>query len=397
MISNKPIKVMVIDDSLVFRKYLIENLPKVQSRIEIIGYATDPIDAKKKLETLKPDVISLDIEMPRMTGLEFLKELLPVKPIPVILVSSLNVSVFDALSYGAVDFVRKPDMSQPNAKDAFVNSLGGKIVIASQAKVRVPASLWQPTKAAPVSGAARRPAGGVTPRPAAQTSTGAARPASGGGMAPAKPGGALSGTTLRLTTSNQLKLSNTVIALGASTGGTEATLEVLKQLPADIPGIVITQHMPKGFTQMYAERLNRLCKMEVREARDGDVIKRGLALIAPGGDLQMKVVKKGRDYVVECKPGAKVSGHRPSVDVLFRSVAETVRGSAVGIILTGMGQDGAEGLLQMRKAGAYTLGQDKESSVVYGMPMVAHSMGAVCLQASCTNIPNALIKHLNNF
>lgn len=391
MITRPPIKVMVIDDSLVFRKYLIENLPKVQSRIEIIGYATDPYDAMQKLQTLKPDVITLDIEMPRMTGLEFLKELLPKKPFPVILVSSLNVSVFDALSYGAVDFVRKPDMSKSNAKESFVKSLSSKIVIASQARVRVPASLKQAT-------ASSVPASNHTSAvPPLSTGTSAAVGLAKPVVSAEKLTSALSKGVIKLTTSNQLKINNTVIAIGASTGGTEATLEVLKQLPSDIPATVITQHMPKGFTKMYAERLNRLCKMEVREARDGDVLKRGLALIAPGGDFQMKVVRKGRDYVTECKPGAKVSGHRPSVDVLFRSVAETVRGSAVGIILTGMGQDGAEGLLQMRKNGAYTIGQDKESCVVYGMPMVAHSMGAVCIQASCTAIPTALMKHLNSF
>lgn len=392
MITRSTIKVMVVDDSIVFRKYLIETLPQVQSRIEIIGYATDPYDAMQKLRTLKPDVITLDIEMPRMTGLEFLKELLPKNPLPVILVSSLNVSVFDALSYGAVDFVRKPDMSKPNAKDLFVKSLSNKIVIASQAKVRVPVSLKQNVAKPSGSAASGLQRTQTTASPAARSAQ--AKPTA----APAsKMAGVLSKSTLRITTSNQLKLNNTVIAIGASTGGTEATLEVLQQLPADIPAMVITQHMPKGFTKMYAERLNRLCKMEVREARDGDVLKRGLALIAPGGDLQMRVIRKGRDYVTECKPGAKVSGHRPSVDVLFRSVAETVRGSAVGIILTGMGQDGAEGLLEMRKAGAYTIGQDKESCVVYGMPMVAYTMGAVCMQASCSAIPTALMKHLNSF
>ncbi len=389
MITRPPIKVMVIDDSLVFRKYLIENLPKVQPRIEIIGYATDPYDAMQKLRTLKPDVITLDIEMPRMTGLEFLKELLPKNPLPVILVSSLNVSVFDALSYGAVDFVRKPDMSKNNAKEAFVKSLSSKVVIASQARVRVPASLGKGVSGSAAPGAKRTASSSLSARPASAS----AKPV----VSAEKLASTLSKGVIRLTTSNQLKLNSTVIAIGASTGGTEATLEVMQQLPADIPAMVITQHMPKGFTKMYAERLNRLCRMEVREARDGDVLKRGLALLAPGGDFQMEVVKKGRDYVTECKPGAKVSGHRPSVDVLFRSVAEAVRSNAVGIILTGMGQDGAEGLLQMRQNGAYTLGQDKESCVVYGMPMVAYSMGAVCMQASCSAIPTALMKHLNSF
>ncbi|HCT91329.1 MAG TPA: chemotaxis response regulator protein-glutamate methylesterase, partial [Lachnospiraceae bacterium] len=180
---------------------------------------------------------------------------------------------------------------------------------------------------------------------------------------------------------------------GASTGGTEATLAVLEKLPANMPGIVITQHMPEGFTNMYAERLNRICSLEVREARNGDVIKPGLALIAPGAK-QMEVVRSGYNYIVQCRPGAKVSGHCPSVDVLFSSVAKNVAINKVGIIMTGMGSDGAKGLLQMRNSGAFTIGQDKESCVVYGMPMVAYNMGAVCVQASCDNIPSVLLNHL---
>ena len=183
------------------------------------------------------------------------------------------------------------------------------------------------------------------------------------------------------------------MGLGASTGGTEATLEVMKRLPADIPAMVIVQHMPKGFTQMYAERLNRLCKMEVREAKNGDELHRGLALVAPA-DLQCRVVRIGERYTVSCVPGEKVSGHRPSVDAMFQSMSEVVRCKMVGIIMTGMGQDGAAGLLAMRKKGAYTIGQDKESSVVYGMPAVAHDIGAVCIQASCENVANVLLRHL---
>lgn len=185
-----------------------------------------------------------------------------------------------------------------------------------------------------------------------------------------------------------------LIAIGASTGGTEATVQILKELPGNLPGILITQHMPEGFTKMYADRLNKLCQMEVREAKDGDIIHPGLALIAPGGDLQMKVVRDGNKYRVRCYPDEKVNGHRPSVDVLFNSVAEAAGQKAVGIILTGMGQDGAYGLLNMRKRGAYTIGQDKESCVVYGMPMVAHQIGGVSTQASCQNIAGVLMTHL---
>uniref|UniRef100_UPI00289DF82A CheB methylesterase domain-containing protein n=1 Tax=Oscillibacter sp. TaxID=1945593 RepID=UPI00289DF82A len=188
-------------------------------------------------------------------------------------------------------------------------------------------------------------------------------------------------------------LDGAVIGLGASTGGTEATLEVLRRLPSDIPPMVIVQHMPPGFTKMYAERLDRICAMEVREAVDGDELHRGLALVAPA-DFQCRVLRSGSRYRVTCKPGEKVSGHRPSVDVLFHSMAENVKGSMVGIIMTGMGRDGADGLLAMRKAGAYTIGQDKESSVVYGMPMVAFDIGAVQTQASSENIAGVLLRRL---
>lgn len=188
-------------------------------------------------------------------------------------------------------------------------------------------------------------------------------------------------------------LNRVIIGLGASTGGTEATLEVMKHLPADIPGMVIIQHMPPGFTKMYAERLNRLCQMEVREAVNGDIIQRGLALVAPA-DLQVGMVRIGDRYKISCIPGEKISGHRPSVDALFHAMAKTVQCNMVGIIMTGMGRDGADGLLAMRKEGAYTIGQDKESSVVYGMPMVAYNVGAVQVQASCEAIAGVLMKHL---
>ena len=188
-------------------------------------------------------------------------------------------------------------------------------------------------------------------------------------------------------------LDTTIIAIGASTGGTEATLAVLKKLPANIPGMVITQHMPEGFTAMYAERLNRICQMEVREAKNGDMIRPGLALIAPGA-LQMEVVSVPGGYSVKCYPGEKISGHRPSVDCLFNSIAQNVGIRKVGIIMTGMGRDGADGLLRMRQKGAYTIGQDKESCVVYGMPMVAYNIGAVCTQASLEHMPAILMKHL---
>ena len=365
------IRLLIVDDSVFFRKALTDALAG-DPRIQVIGTAVDAMDAMEKIKTLKPDVATLDVEMPGLNGIEFLKQLLPTNPLPVVLVSSLNLSVFDALSAGAVDFVRKPDMTVRNSKDTFFESLTVKVMTAAKAKVRIS----QPNTPAPNSTA-------PAPAPAPAGAPGTARPRSAQGTARPMPFAALSRNVL----------DSTIIGLGASTGGTEATLEVLKRLPGNIPGMVITQHMPEGFTEMYAQRLNRICNMEVREAKNGDVIHPGLALIAPGAK-QMEVVRSGRNYIVQCRPGAKVSGHCPSVDVLFNSIAANVSINKVGIIMTGMGRDGADGLLKMRQSGAFTIGQDKESCVVYGMPMVAYNIGAVCTQASCENISNVLMNHL---
>ena len=339
---GKKIRVLVVDDSALARSLIINGL-SAHPRIEVAGYAINTLDAKQKIPRLKPDVVTMDVEMPGQSGIDFLKEYLPANPVPVILCSSLNLKVFDALNAGAVDFVRKPDVQE--SKEVFITNLTQKVLVASMSKPRS--------------------------TPLRSPSVAVATPNLGGGPA----------------------LDRVLVGLGASTGGTEATLEVMRRLPADIPPMVIVQHMPKGFTQMYADRLNRICKMEVREARNGDELHRGLALVAPA-DLQCRVVRIGEKYTVSCTPGEKVSGHRPSVDAMFHSMAEVVRCKMVGIIMTGMGQDGAAGLLEMRKKGAYTIGQDKESSVVYGMPMVANDIGAVCVQASCENVANVLLRHL---
>ncbi|MBQ9493774.1 MAG: chemotaxis-specific protein-glutamate methyltransferase CheB [Oscillibacter sp.] len=339
--ARQKIRVLVVDDSILARKVIMDGL-SARRGVEVVGYAINAMDAKNKVRQLKPDVMTLDVQMPGVTGLEFLKSFLPEYPLPVVLVSALNLGVFDALHAGAVDFVRKPDSDV--STEAFVRTLGAKVVEASKAKVQAPAAS-------------------------------AATPA-------AALGGAVSGRIL--------------IGLGASTGGTEATLEVMKRLPEDIPGMIIVQHMPTGFTKMYAERLNKLCRMEVREAKDGDEIKRGLALVAPA-DLQCRVLRSPLGgYRVSCTPGERVSGHRPSVDALFHSMAQNVRCQMYGIIMTGMGRDGASGLLAMRKKGAYTIGQDEESCVVYGMPRAAYDIGAVTVQASCKDIPNALLRHLRS-
>lgn len=353
---QKKIRVMVIDDSALFRNFLIQNI-NADSRFEVIGYAINAFDAKNKIPLLKPDAVTLDIEMPGMSGLDFLKEFLPHHPVPVILVSSLNMKVFDALAVGAVDFVRKPDIDNHILKDAFIATLLTKLVIASNSRVRLPSA---PAAAATAAGPSLNRTAPVRT------------------LVPPKSTAAI---------------SDKIIAIGASTGGTEAILDVMRQFPARMPGIVITQHMPPGFTSMYAERLNRLCKMEVREAKNGDKVQPGLALLAPGG-LQMRLVRMGAGYAVQCLPGEKVSGHAPSVDALFDSVASLVRDKAIGVLLTGMGADGAAGLLRMRKNGAYTIGQDKDSCVVYGMPMEAYKIGAVCMQASLLSIPQIVMSRL---
>lgn len=341
----KTIKVLIVDDSILFRQMMIQHFLNVPN-IEIVGYAINAVDARQKILKLQPDVVTLDVEMPGMSGIDFLKKFLPEHPIPVILVSSLNIRVFDALSYGAVDFIRKPEMAVAHSKSAFFASLQAKIVIASQAHVNVP-SATSKTHVIPTSSSAL----------------------------------------------SYNVLTSTIIAIGASTGGTETTLEILRALPKEMPGIVVTQHMPEGFTAMYAQRLDRLCKLSVKEAKHGDMIRPGQVLIAPGS-LQMKVVQAQKGYMVQCVKGEKVNGHCPSVDVLFSSVAENVGLRKVGIILTGMGRDGADGLLKMRQKGAFTIGQDKNSSVVYGMPMVANNIGAVCVQASYKNIASVLVNHL---
>lgn len=343
---SKRIRVMVVDDSVVARQMIISGLNK-SPRIEVVGFAINATDAKNKVHLLKPDVMTCDVQMPGISGIDFLKQFLPQNPLPVVLVSSLNLRVFDALDAGAVDFVRKPDGTTRVTNEDFITTLTQKVIIAATANVRQPRAV----------------------RPAPQSIA-----------APLL--GSISG-------------ANAIIGLGASTGGTEATLTVMRELPADIPGMVIVQHMSPGFTRMYAERLDRLCKMHVREAVDGDVIERGVALIAPA-DLQCRVVRGSRGYRLAIGPGDKVSGHRPSVDVLFSSMAEVVRSPMLGIIMTGMGADGARGLLDMRKAGAFTIGQDRESSVVYGMPAVAYDMGAVAVQTSCDNIAAVLLRHLKS-
>lgn len=341
MTLNK-IKVLIVDDSIFYRTALKKYFSTDPS-VEIVGSSGNAYDAERKINEYNPDVVTLDVEMPGMSGTEFLKKIMPHNPVPIVLVSSLNMSVFEALESGAVDFVKKPDGGEQNNFNSFCAELSAKVKIASKAK----------TKSKNVS-------------------------------------------NVNSTLSLKRKPSNKchMIAIGASTGGTEAILSVIKRLPKECPGIVVVQHMPPGFTKMFADRLNHFCEIFVSEAQNGDRIQPGTALIAPG-DKHMTVEKDMKGYYVKCAEGEKVSGHRPSVDVLFHSVAAKVGNKSVGIILTGMGKDGAAGLLKMHQAGAYTIGQDKDSSVVYGMPREAYELKAVTKQASLDNIPNVMIEYLN--
>ncbi len=330
----RQIKVLVVEDSLVFRELLVQNL-NADPAITVVAAANDPFEARDAILKYNPDVMTLDIELPRMNGIEFLQKLMPQRPLPVVVISSLSEKVFDALNAGAVDFVAKPQGAGREQLENFIKKeLLVKIKVASIAKV----SSW------------KKPAISMPEQPL---------PTVG---------------------------KDLLLAIGASTGGTEAIATVLKEFGPDIPGTVIVQHMPPKFTEMYANRLNEKCNVLVKEAKTGDTLSPGKVLIAPGGDCHMKVIKVNGVYQVVIKPGPKVNGHSPSVDVLFESVAEVAGNRAVGIILTGMGGDGAKGLLKMRNAGARTIGQDESSCVVYGMPKVAYDLGAVEYQEKLTDI-----------
>lgn len=344
----RQIRVLVVDDSLVFRELLVACL-KSDPAIEVVAAVGDAFQARDAILEHRPDVMTLDVELPRMDGIEFLRKLMPQYPLPVVMISSLSDKVFDALQAGAVDFVAKPRNSDRAQLESFLKTeLPLKIKIASTARI---------------SGIKKK-----TLDLAEHASVG------------------LRGTD---------KDRNLMVAIGASTGGTEAIASVIKEFGTDIPGVVIVQHMPAGFTQMYAKRLDDQCRVRVKEAETGDVVLPGQVLIAPGGDRHMRVVKVGNQYQVECKAGPKVNGHCPSVDVLFDSVAKVVGNRALGIILTGMGGDGAKGLLAMKEAGAKTIGQDESTCVVYGMPKVAYDLGAVQYQEKLGDIPKRTYSLLN--
>ncbi len=345
--SGPRIKVLVVDDSAVVRKIFSETLSREED-LEVVGTAPDPFVARDKIVQLKPDVITLDIEMPRMDGLTFLKKLMQYYPMPVIVVSSLtpkgSKTALDALENGAVEVLAKAEGSYS------VGNMGAQLVekirMAAQAKVSRPQKVL------------------ASPGPVGQANS-----------------LALYETTQKL------------IAVGASTGGTEAIKEVLMRMPPNIPGMVIVQHMPAQFTTSFAERLDSLCPIRVREAKDGDSVLNGQALIAPG-NFHMVLKRSGSRYFVTIKEGPMVHHQRPAVDVLFNSVAKYAGSNATGVILTGMGADGAQGMLEMKQAGAKTIAQDEGSCVVFGMPKEAIKLGAVDRVASLDRIPQEIIHSL---
>jgi two-component system, chemotaxis family, protein-glutamate methylesterase/glutaminase len=333
------IKVLIIDDSLFFRELLAKELTK-DDNIEVVGTAADVFIARDLILEKKPNVLTLDVEMPKMNGIEFLKLLMPQYPLPVVVVSSVSDNVFEALKAGAVDFVTKPQPGKADAFQHFARELMIKIKIASMSKVKESQSKMATDSYRRIREASHK--------------------------------------------------AYHFVAIGASTGGTEAILEVVRDLPRSFPGIVVVQHMPAGFTKLYSQRMNHLCQMEVKEAEDGDVIQQGRIIIA-AGDYQLQVKKRGSTYYVESRQGERVNGHCPSVDVLFHSIAMLSGVQCIGVILTGMGSDGAKGLLRMKERGALTIGQDETSSVVYGMPKTAYDIGAVQYQFPLSKIEEALL------
>jgi len=333
------IRVLIVDDSHVFREILSRGI-QVDPSIKVVATAVDPYDAVDKILEFEPDVVTCDIEMPKMNGIEFVKRLMPQYPVPVIVVSAVSNKVFDAMNAGAVEFVSKPSAQSPESVQDFILELVGKIKAASKASVIIDKK--------PITAEKNE---------------------------------------------HQVIKQFDIIGIGASTGGTEAIFKVLKQLPSDIPGIVIVQHIPPVFSAMFAERLNNQTHFTVKEAANNDVIKKNHVYLAPG-DQHMQVKKSNTGYSLKVFTGEKVSGHCPSVDVLFLSIAEQVGDRAMGVLLTGMGYDGAKGITAMKRKGAITLGQDEASSVVYGMPKVAYELNGITKQTSLDLMGHYMMKYL---
>ena len=349
---NMKTRVLVVDDSALVRSLLSEIINRQQDMI-CVGAASDPLVAREMIRNLNPDVITLDIEMPRMDGIDFLAKLMRLRPMPVVMVSTLTERGADitlrALELGAVDFVAKPKIGVANGLRQLGDDITDKVRAAAQAKVRRTVA----QSATPCKGSAPDGAGGVGTMNSPPARVAASALADVGHLSTEK-----------------------LIVIGASTGGTEATREVLTQLPADTPGVLITQHMPAGFTTRYAARLNSLCRMQVSEAKNGERVLPGHAYIAPGG-LHMSVERSGANYLICIADGEPMNRHKPSVDVLFRSVARVAGRNTLGVMLTGMGNDGAAAMRELRDAGAFNLAQDEASCVVFGMPREAIAHDAV--------------------
>ncbi|HOD53592.1 MAG TPA: chemotaxis response regulator protein-glutamate methylesterase [Candidatus Cloacimonadota bacterium] len=342
----KKIKVLIVDDSAVVRRVLTQIINN-EADMEVVGTAPNPFLARDKLVQLTPDVMTLDIEMPRMDGLTFLKKVMHYFPVPTIIVSSVTrtgcETSMKALEIGAVSVIPKP--SEAYSIESIERKLVEAIRSASYAKIK------------------KKPVENIKTN-----------------QVDIKP--------ISITTTNK------IIAIGASTGGTEAIKEVLVRLPANTPGIVMVQHMPPVFTTAFAERLNNLCKMQVKEAKDGDVVLPGVALLAPG-DYHMVLRREGARYFVRIKEGPQVWHQRPAVDVLFKSVSEFAGKNALGVLLTGMGRDGAQGMQLMKNNGAINIAQDEKSCVVYGMPKSAVELGVVDYVENLFDIPDKIINLIN--
>jgi two-component system chemotaxis response regulator CheB len=340
--TTSPVRVLIVDDSALMRQ-LISTMLSADPEIEVVGTAPDPHVAREKIKSLNPDVVTLDVEMPHMDGVTFLRKIMSLRPMPVVMISTLTQAgaevTLEALEIGAVDFIAKPVTDVASAMGELAADMQSKVKAAARSRVRV-----------------RRPHPSQVrqPRPLFNRPTGK------------------------------------IVVVGASTGGVEALKEILMRLPADCPPILVTQHMPATFTPAFARRLDQECPMTVSEANHNERVEAGHAYIAPGG-YHLELVRSGSHFACSVHDGPAVSGHRPSADVLFRSAAHIAGSNSIGVILTGMGKDGAEGLLDLRQSGAMTLGQDEASSLIYGMPRVAFERGAVIRQLPLSEIADAII------
>lgn len=348
---SPPCRVLIVDDSAVVRQMLTEILGS-DPGIEVVGTAADPLLAREKIKRLAPDVITLDVEMPRMDGLAFLENLMRLHPLPVVMISSLTErgadTTLQALALGAVDFISKPKLDVARGLQGYAEEIIGKVKMAARSRVRT-------LTRAPAPRITLDAAPALAPRPA-----------------------------------TQFRTTDRLIAIGSSAGGTEALRVVLEGMPADAPAVVMTQHLPAGFSTAFAERLDRHSAMAVREASDGEAVLPGHAYLPPGGK-HLRIIRDGARWRCRVDDGPPVNRHKPAVDVLFRSVAQAAAGNAIGAILTGMGDDGARGLLEMRQAGAPTLVQDEATSVVWGMPGAAFKLGAAEEQVPLERIAERLL------